>query len=184
MLGKMTKGQISACETRLQAAAKQTDKDKISRILMTNAYSSGDSAGWAKLVKRHLTDISKSDPDLCYKYAKFLTKRGPRRAGEVIKWSDEALENRAVWSGNTYVKRVSQLYKYKAASAQTLWKSAEEKYTGGDASAQASAERWRNETKTYAREWYEYLKSAGKDSTQALQLCIQAAGTADFCEQG
>ena len=46
MLGKLTKGQINCLEERLNKESKQTSKDKISRILMANAYASGDKRTW------------------------------------------------------------------------------------------------------------------------------------------
>ena len=73
MLGKLTKGQINCLEERLNKESKQTSKDKISRILMANAYASGDKRTWENLVKRHLDQIDQSDPDLCYKYARHLS---------------------------------------------------------------------------------------------------------------
>jgi hypothetical protein len=185
MLGKLTDGQTTCLEGAYAAATKPTDKDKISRILMANAYSKGDTKTWEKLIKRHLEEIDQSDPDLCYKYAVFLSKGGAPRATGVIRWSNVALENRTVWTGDTYVTRVSGLYKLRAAAAQSIWKAAEDAHAAAPTDdTKKKVEESRNSTKVYAREWYEYCKTAGKDTTTALQLCVSAAGTADYCESG
>jgi len=64
-----------------------------------------------------------------------------------------------------------------------LWKQAEDKHASSPTSdTKARVEDERNKTKVNAREWYEYAKAAGKDTTKALQLCVSAAGTRDYCE--
>lgn len=185
MMGKMSLAQIKACESSLQAAARMTDKEKISRVLMVNAFAKGDAAGWEQLIKRHLDEIDQSDPEICYKYAMHLSKGGPSRATGVIRWANVALENRTVWTGDTYTSRVYNLYKLRAAAAQGLWQQAENNHaTSPSDTTKKRAEDYRNQTKVMAREWYEYAKAAGKDTTKALELCMAAAGTADYCEGG
>lgn len=185
MMGKLSNEQVGCLEASLAAASQQTDKDKISRILMANSYSAGDMRTWETQVKRHLEEISQADPDLCYKYALYLSKKGAGRAWGVIKWADVSLENRTVWSGETYKSRVYALYKLRASAAQELWKAAEEKHAAAPSDdTRKEVDDTRGLTKTYAREWYEYAVEAAKDTTTPLQLCISAAGTADFCEGG
>ena len=114
-----------------------------------------------------------------------LSKGGAGRATGVIRWSNIALDNRTVWTGDTYVSRVSGLYKLRAAASQSLWKASEEEHAKAPTEeTKKKVDEARNQTKTFAREWYEYCKQAGKDTTTALQLCVSAAGTADFCEGG
>ncbi|MBT3223591.1 MAG: hypothetical protein HN348_31355 [Proteobacteria bacterium] len=183
MMGKLSKGEIACLEGSMATAAKQTEKEKISLLLMSNAYSKGDKRQWEKLVKRHLDEIDQSNPDLCYKYALHLSKKGSSRAYGVIRWADVALENRTIWTGDTYTSRVFSLYKLRAAASQALWKKAEEEHAAspGEESKSKVTES-RNMTKVYAREWLEYAKVAGKDTTQALQLCMSSAGTKEYCE--
>jgi hypothetical protein len=152
---------------------------------MGNAFSKGDRKTWEQLVKRHLDEIDQSDPDLCYKYALHLARKGPGRASGVIRWANVALENRTVWTGDTYKARVNSLYKMRAAASQMLWQSAEQEHASAPSeSTQSKIEKYRNMTKVNAREWYEYAKASGKDPTKALQLCMSAAGTSDYCEAG
>ena len=185
MLGKMSTAQTKACEASLQAATKMTDKGKISRLLMVNAFSKNDKVTWEALVKRHLDEINQSDPDLCYKYALHLSRKGVGRASGVIRWADVALENRTVWTGDVYTSRVYSLYKLRAAASQKLWGSAEDKHKEAPTEdTKAKVDKYRAMTKVMAREWYEYAKVASKDTTKALQLCMSAAGTKDYCEAG
>jgi len=183
MMGKLSDGQVGCLEASLAAATTQTGKDKLSRILMANAWSKGDKRTWEKLVKRHLDEIDQSDPDICYKYALYLSKKGPGRANGTMRWADVALENRTRWSGSTYKSRVYNLYKLRSAAAQTLWRQAEDKHAASPTDKTTKdVEKYRNMTKVNSREWYEYAKEAGKDTTKALQLCVSAAGTKDYCE--
>ena len=152
---------------------------------MANAYASGDKRTWENLVKRHLDQIDQSDPDLCYKYARHLSRKGAGRAKGVIRWADVALENRFNWTGNTYKTRVYSLYKLKAQAGQRLWQAASEQYNGNpSADNKSKMEKARNNTKVMAREWLEYARKAGQDHTKALQLCVSAAGTEDYCGAG
>ncbi len=101
-----------------------------------------------------------------------------------MKWIDVALENRSLWEGDFHVKRVDALYQLKATTAASKWEFLEGEYSN-EPSAEANEARKeaRNQAKTFAREWLEYARSASKDPTVAMQLCVSAAGTQDFCEQ-
>jgi hypothetical protein len=183
LLGKLTEGVIGCLETRLANAAKPTDKKKISGILMADAWAKSDKDRWETLIKRHLDEIDQSDPDLCYKYALHLSRQGASRASGVIRWANVALENRTVWVGETYTSRVYSLYKVRAAASQSLWQAAEESHAKSPSDeSRENVDKYRNMTKVNAREWYEYAKSAGKDAQTALQLCMSAAGTSDYCQ--
>jgi hypothetical protein len=183
MLGKLSEGQVACLNGRLQTDAKMTDKDKVSRVIMANAWAKGDKKGWEKQAKYHLEEIDQSDPDLCYKYALRLAGSGVGRASGAIHWADVALENRTVWTGDEYVSKVYGLYKMRAVAAQEMWKAAEAAHVAAPTDdTKKKMEDARNLTKVYAREWYEYAKASGKDKVPAQQLCMSAAGTADYCE--
>jgi len=182
-LGKLNDGTIACLESRLSAAPRLTEKKKISLVLMANAWFKGDKKSWESLVKRHFDEIGQSDPDLCYKYALYLSTQGPGRATGVIRWANVALENRTAWTGDTFTSRVYSLYKLRAVASKGLWAVAEERHAA-DASEETRnrVDKHRNMTKVNAREWYEYAKSAGKDPASALSICMSAAGTKDYCE--
>jgi hypothetical protein len=183
MIGRLSDDQIGCLEAGFADAARQTDKKKISILLINNAKGKGDNQKYEQLIRRHLEEVDQSDPDMCYSYASFLARKGPSRAPGVIRWSEVALENKTRWSGETYTSRVNTLYKLRAAAANALWQQAAERHAAAPTDeTSAEVERTRGQTKTYAREWYEYARSASLDTTLPLQLCTQAAGTAAFCE--
>ena len=93
-----------------------------------NAEASGNIAEWERLMSRHLEEIDRSDPDLCFSYAIFLYRTTIDNQEESIKWSGYALENKHKWEGDEFVKKVSSLYKLRAESAAKLWRHAEELY--------------------------------------------------------
>jgi len=184
MLGQLTDAQIRCLDEALKNAERQTVKDKISRVLLNDAWAKGDEHRWEGIARRHLETIDRSDPDMCYKFAYYLVERGPDKMDEAMKWADVALENRAVWEGDLHVKRVYALEKIKTEAAQKKWMWLESEYNKAPSEELLhAADEARNQTKTLAREWLEYAKQSGKDTTLPLQICISAAGTAEFCEE-
>ncbi len=183
MMGKLSDAEIRCLDQSLRDAERMTVKDKISRVLLADAWAKQDEHRWEGVARRHLEEIDRSDPDLCYKFALYLSDKGPDKMEEALKWADVALENRTVWSGDLHVKRVYALYKLKAMAAQRNWAWLEEqraKNPGPEIEEKVAEAR--NLTKTLSREWLEYARSAGKDPTLALNLCVSAAGTTEFCE--
>lgn len=185
ILGKLDATTNQCLEGKLAAASRMTEKSKISRTLMINAFAAGRTNDWADLMKRHLTEIEQSDPELCYKYALHLSKMGPVSAYGVIKWANVALENRTIWTGSTYISRVYSLYKIRATSAEKIWVDLENKHAANPSEESSQQTKTaRDRTKEYAREWYEYAKVSGKPTEKALDLCMSSAGTKDYCEAG
>lgn len=184
MMGKLKDPEIRCLDEQLRAAEKQTVKDKISRVLMSDAWAKGDAHRWESIVRRHLNEIDQSDADLCFKFAKYLSDKGPEYADETMRWAENALDNRSVWVGDTHISRVTSLYKIRAVAAAQKWQYLEEKYAR-EPSEGLAGERdvARSGAKTLSREWLEYAKSAGKDTTTAMQLCVSAAGTDGYCDQ-
>lgn len=187
MMGKLSDPEIRCLDRTLREAEKQTFKDKLSRVLMADAYAKKNDDRWETIVRRHLNDIDRSDPDLCYKFATFMLKRvpkkGPDAADEVMKWADIALENKQQWTGDTYVKRVSTLYRVKATAAFKKWEWLETEFKEEPTDELSKEkENARNEAKNLAREWLAYSKEAGVDGSLANQMCVSAAGTEDFCQ--
>lgn len=182
-VGELEEGLIACLEDRYQSAGKQTEKNKVSRLLMADAWGKGDRSNWEKLVVRHFEEVDQSDPDLCYKYATQLARKGPSRAKGVIRWSGVALENKTRWIGDKYTRNVYQLYKLRTAAAMNLWGVAQTAHTESpDDSSFGKSESARNQAKVMAREWYDYAKQAGKDPTKAKQACVSAAGGTEYCE--
>lgn len=184
MLGKLEEPDIRCLESTLTQAEKQTHKDKISRVMMNDAWAKGDLHRWESIVARHLDMVDRSDPDLVYKFSLHLSKQGADRAIETMRWADVALENRAHWSGETHVDRVNALYRIRTFASHQLWEAYEMKYVAGPTDELLSMkDEQRNTVKTMAREWLEYARSSGRDPTLAMQICVSAAGNTDYCEE-
>ncbi len=185
LMGQLTPGQAECLEARIVSTSRMTEKDKVSRVLIMDAETKGNRAQWEKLMKRHLEEIDRSDPDLCFKYAIFLSRKGVGRAHGVIRWSDYALENKSRWSGGTFVSRVYALMKLKAEAANRIWQAAEEAYVADRSDEnEANAQKYRDLTKVYAREWLDYARSSSQDTKNAMALCVSAAGNREYCEGG
>jgi len=183
LMGQLTVSLKECLEARLKKSEQQTVQNKISRVLMMDAEARRQSLRLEKLMKRHLEEIDRSDPDLCFKYALALSRKGVSHSEEVIRWVGYSLENKQEWTKSTFKKRVFSLFKLRAEMANRLWSSWDAKYIKDrDAESQANAEMWRNNTKQYAKEWLDYAKLSSQRIKRARNLCITAAGTADFCE--
>jgi hypothetical protein len=184
MMGKLADPEIRCLDDALVDAERQTVKDKISRVLMADAWAKGDAHRWEGVARRHLDEIDRSDPDLCYKYSKYLSSKGPEHTDEAMRWADVALENRSRWTGDLHVKRVYSLFKLKTLAAQKQWTHLEEQFsvTPSD-SLEKQKEEVRNMTKTLAREWLEYARSSGKDATLPMQICVSSSGTDGYCDE-
>ncbi len=184
MMGKLQDAEIRCLDQSLRDSERMTVKDKISRVLMKDAFAKGDEHRWEAVSRRHLEEIDQSDPDLCYKFARFMSTRGPEHTDETMRWADVALENRSRWTGDLHVKRVYSLYKVKTVSAQKKWEHLEAKYIAAPSEQLLSEkDEARNQLKTLAREWLEYARQSGRDETVPLQLCVSAAGTEGYCDE-
>jgi hypothetical protein len=182
MMGNLGVGRRKCLESRI-SSSNQTTKNKISRVLISDAEARGDKAEWERLMKRHLEEIDRSDPNLCFTYAIHLSRGGVGRAHGVIRWADYALENKQQWSGTTYKKNVYALYKLRAQAANKLWEAAEAKYVEDRSDEnEAAAKKYRDMTKNYGREWLDYARASGESTKSPLSLCVSAAGSTEFCE--
>ena len=182
-MGRLTHDQIVCLQHRLATVERQTTKGKVSRLLMADAWAKGDVHRWEAAARRHLEQIDRSDPDLCYIFARWLVTKGPDEIPEALRWSRIALENAHRWVGGVHVERVDALHRLNTVASQSLWLAAED-----DAIRQPIAEHrerasfWRNQTKNLAREWLLFATAAHLDTHPAFELCISAAGTIEYCE--
>ena len=183
MMGQLNVGQSKCLDARIGSEPAQTMKDKVSRLLIANADAKGDKSEWERLLKRHLEDIDRSDPDMCFRYALQLSRGGAGRAMAVIKWADYALENKSKWSGSNYKTRVFNLHKLRSEAMNKLWQEAESTYTTNrtDENEQRAA-RYRGQAKDMSKEWLDYARSSQQDTKAALALCVSSAGNRAFCE--
>lgn len=185
LMGQLTTALHGCLEERLGTEEQQTVKNKISRVLMMDAEARRDGDRMETLLGRHLQEIDRSDPDLCFKYAVKLARKDISHAEEAIRWAGYALENKQEWTKATYKRRLFDLYKLRAETSNRLWTHWDAVYVEDRAAvSQGNSEAWRNQTKQYAREWLDYAKASEQRVLRARNLCIAAAGTSDFCEEG
>jgi hypothetical protein len=183
MMGQLGGPRRGCLDKALTAAASQTQKSKISLLLLVDAEAAGDRSSWVRYMKRHLTDIDRSDPNLCMKYAVYLYRSNSGQEAGVIRWSGYALENKQSWSGSTYKRNVYTLYKLRAQAANRQWERAEAKFVESrEPEAEATAKKARGKVKDFSREWLDYARASGQQTKQPLALCVSAAGSAEFCQ--
>lgn len=180
--GALDDAQKECLEKSYTAAEQQTTKDKISRVLLVNAYAY-NTKHWARLVARHLEEVDRSDPDIAYLYAFYLYNNNKADAEEVIQWTQVALERKDTWTGDVYVSRVYGLMRLRAVAANALWElKEEERRTNGSSPELLEAiEQVRNRTKSFAREWVDFAKVSGRSVEEPLNLCLSAATQAKAC---
>jgi hypothetical protein len=182
MLGKLGVERRKCLDARLTREASITMKNKISRVLLSDAKQRGDKADWERLAKRHLEKIDRSDPDMCLLYAIHLHRKGVGKSTRVIKWSDYALENKAEWSGALHTRNVYNLHKLKSQAASRLWSRAEKKFVEDrNEKNESSATKYRSMAKQFSRAWLDYAKASGKDTSQPRAACVSASGNSEFC---
>ena len=184
MMGELGTTRRECLERRLASATSQTDKRKLSLVLLVDAEARQDVQAWAGLMQRHLEQIDHSDPNMCYKFAAYLSRKGVGSADAVIRWSDHALENKQEWSGHTYKKYVYGLYRLRAQAANELWQQAEAGSSSSDGQTQAAAASSRGKAQTYARDWLDYARESGQSTKSAMALCVSAATDKAFCADG
>ena len=186
LLGALSEAHLACLETRIGSESSQTEKNKISRVLLVNAEASSN-GDWPRLMRRHLEDIDRSDPDMCLKYALHLSKkRGTSSAHGVIRWADNALERKSRWSGPTYTRRVYDLHKLRAHAANRLWQRANEDLLNAGADREELAgkeEGSRARAKSLAREWLDFARATSQNTSEAMALCVSTAGSKKFCKE-
>ena len=183
-LGKLSMGQQICLENRVKTERLQTMRSRVSRVLLVNAQAAGNTVEWERLMNRHLEEIDRSDPDLCFTFAVYLHKKGTEDGEEAIRWADYALENKQIWVAEEYVRKVCALYRLRAEAAQGLWNEAEQRYRE-DASTEndQAAREYRGWTMDYSREWLDYARASGKPTDAAMNMCTSASGTMEFCRE-
>ncbi len=181
--GKLPSNQITCLLSALDVAERQTVKNRISRLLLHDAWVKGDTHRWAGVAERHLADIDRSDPDLVWQYCWYIVKLGnPERMEEAMYWADVALENKAAWEGQQHVDRVYGLHKFRTTAAFRHWEYLEARFAEVSGLEKLQiVEAARNDLKTFAKEWFSYATSAGRDPSEADRLCQMASGTETFC---
>jgi hypothetical protein len=183
LLGRLTEAQVACLEERVRLDERQVDRDKVSRVLLADAFGKGDVHRWEGLVRRHVEQVDGSDPDLLYSFARHLAGQGLDQLPEAVRFARLALESADRWEGPTRVRRVQQLHQIATAGANALWLDAERQLMSDPSRHwREAAGFWRSQTKGMAKEWLIFALAAGQEAQLAYELCVAAAGTQQFCE--
>ncbi|MEM6928892.1 MAG: hypothetical protein AAF602_18275 [Myxococcota bacterium] len=184
MLGQLDEVQVGCLEQRVASATKQTTRAHASHVLIANAWGARRLERWESLVLRHLQEIDRSNPALCYKLALHLEQQGPARAAEVIRWSELAMENaRREWTEERYTDKMYSLHRLRSKAAHELWYVTEQRHAEAPTAESSEAmETYRGRAKNFSKEWLLYAERVGKDTTHPREMCLSAAGTSEFCE--
>ncbi|MBM75593.1 MAG: hypothetical protein CMK59_09345 [Proteobacteria bacterium] len=176
MMGQLKPSQLRCLEQRIGSSEPLVHRRKASVVLINNARAKGDQAAWERYVKRHLNKLDQSDPNLCLSYSIYLFKKGVAFSQESIRWAEIALENKNQFNkGSDYQKRLYQLYKLRAVSAQRLWLKAEEQ------KVDHNIEKYKGMTKNFSREWLDFARASGQSIKEPISICVSAADKS-FCE--
>jgi hypothetical protein len=178
--GALDAATVTCLEMGYLNARSQTDKGKISRVLMANAYVTNTNE-WARLVKRHLDEVEQSDPDIGYLYANYLfNKRDPDYRG-AVRYAELAFERRAdQWEGDVFTARSHHLLRLRTYAKIKLWEQAEKEALGGGADAAIRATELRTQANVAAREWLDFDRVSRPNWLPAAEACI-ATGSEQGC---
>jgi hypothetical protein len=182
LIGMLSGADVFCLQESLEQSERMTMKDRVSRILIADAFGKGDRARWAQRLAFHLHTIDRSDPDMSYLYAAYLAKLGFGSGREVIRWSNNALENRHRWTASTHTRRVYDLHRLRTQAALGLWTHSGEYRASHLTGASVQRDnRSRDLLKHFAREWYDYARLSEQDPSDALAACESAVGHGGFC---
>ena len=179
MMGEISDAEVACLESKIRLHRKQSDRAKISRILINNANQKKDYENWESLMRRHLERYDRSDPDMTWALTVYLYQKGKEHYGEAIKWAENTVENRQRWeSGEQFVENPQSLYL--CHSFHTLWIEAEAVYRQDrNPETEAYTEEMRGFAKDNAREWLDYARASEQPTKQAFDMCVPG-GDSDF----
>jgi hypothetical protein len=171
--GALLRRDLDCLENGFANTSVMTTKDKISRVLLVNAYAK-DTKVWAQLVERHLQEVDQSDPDIAYLYSYYLYNQKEKDLDAIIEWTEVGLDRKQEWKGTIHVNRVISLLRLRSLAANDIYinLAKQNSETNEDQDTLFKA---RNRTKTVTREWMDYAKASERNFQEAFDLCITVA---------
>jgi hypothetical protein len=185
MLGELSREVIACLEAKLRLERIQSEKSKISLLMINNDMSGKYWDSWEFRVRNHLKNIDRSQPDLTFAFSIYLNNKGSEYFKEALYWSDYTLETRNQWpEGQTFVEKTNKLLQLRAQLAMEIWMEAEKSYTRERTPEldQISKET-RGVAKNLSREWLDYTRQAGLPSEGAFNYCMSTSPEPDFCKE-
>ena len=183
MMGSLSTEQIACLEAQLRLERVQTQKSKISTLLINNDFNSKNWDSWEARVRHHLAGIDRSQPDMSFAFSVFLKQKGPEYFKEALRWSDYTMETRNSWSeGDQFVVKSNRLYQLRAELSMELWIKAEAAYAEErTAELDQLSQEARGLARDLAKEWLDYAQKTNRDSDRPFKMCMSAATNPDFC---
>lgn len=183
MVGRLSDDQLSCLRTRMATAERQTTRARISRALLADSWAKGDTSRWEATLVRHLEQIDRSDATLSLMLSTWFADPERGKYETAIRWAGVARRNAHQWEGTLRVNRLSSLHRIDTMSASALWLESEAMVLeGASEERERKAAYWRDQTKTFAREWLQFALAASLDPREAFEVCLSASGTAEYCE--
>ncbi|MBX2800022.1 MAG: hypothetical protein KTR31_20240 [Myxococcales bacterium] len=184
-MGSLDDPTIDCLLTLLDDTQRLTGKDKISRVLLVDAWEKNDRHRWESLAARHLQDIDQSDADLAYQLSYYLVSTGnPDRMGEAMYWAEVGLERRDYWEGQTHVDRTFHLHKFRTFSALKRWAFVESEVKANPTrERQERAEAARLDVRVAAGEWQAYARASRMPIVEPQRVCEMATGLPGPCAE-
>lgn len=168
---RLTTTQRSCLARNVRSAAlRQVDKRKLGRIVLADAQArcrNGDCADYEREQPWYFEEVEQSDADMMLAWASHQYKKG--RNADTRRWVARALERKSQWEGRTWVDRVDELLKMDAYAAQRLWE------------ADHKNDDLRNRAKEAAANWANHRARVKRDTSTAMALCANAAGSSEAC---
>jgi hypothetical protein len=184
-LGALDAATIACLDDLMRDTERLTGKDKISRVLLVDAWEKGDRHRWENIARFHLENIDQSDADLAYQMAyQLVTVGNPERMDEAMHWAAKALERRQeAWDdADTFVTRTYRLHKFRTVAGLKKWQYVESLHERDPSRAnRLEADAARDVVKTLSREWLEYSFEAGRDRSEPQRICEMATGLPGPC---
>jgi len=173
LTGGLDAGTVECLEMAYSKAHSQTDRSKVSRVLLANAYVSNTDT-WAGLVRRHLDEVEQSDPDISYLYANYLMNQPKRDYNAVVRYADMAYERRADnWEGDVFTVRTHHLLRMRAVARLYGWQEVTEAAAAAQTSAETdSMEQLRLKAHAAAREWLDFDRASDLPVAEAGHICV------------
>ena len=76
MLGELSKEVIACLEAKLRLERIQSEKSKISLLMINNDMSGKNWESWEFRIRNHLKNIDRSQPDMTFAFAIYLNNKG------------------------------------------------------------------------------------------------------------
>lgn len=177
MLGKLSGPQKGCLEALLPITSAPARRAQISRLLMQDAKSRGDMGAWARLMERHLREVSPEDPEACLRYAIYRHRADDGGEEEVIALADCVLEHHQQWEGGDGARHLGLAHKVRARAAERRWERAVQV-----GAPEGDVRQHRAVAEACARDWLAHAREAGAPIDEPLALCIAVAEDVAICQ--